>query len=110
MLHHISVHTFQAIRHFDTQVFCQSRPYHAVPDIDLMTQTHGLDPAVSINRVADAHHGIREVDEPCVRTGLLHVVRDLHDWTNVACRMGKTTGSTILGIWLANPVFERDLE
>jgi hypothetical protein len=75
-----------------------------------MAQPDGFDLCVTIDRVANADHGVGEVDEPCLGASLLHVMRDLQDGTDIARGVGKAAGSAVLGIRLAHAIFQRDLE
>ena len=75
-----------------------------------MTQTDSLDPAMTIDRIANANHRIGEVNEPRIRTSLLHIMRDLHDGTDVTRGVRKAAGSAIFGIGLADTILDGDLE
>ncbi len=105
----IGVCADSAFRDFDTQDVGQQVADHAVAFADLVAETNNLDIAVTRDGIADAHHGIAIVDEPGVRTGLLHRVRDFEDRSDIAQGMGETAGTAVLGIGLAHTVFKREL-
>ena len=57
----------------------------------LVAQADHLNVAVASDGIADADHGIGEVDEPSAGAGQLHLSHNFHDRTDIAGRMGKTT-------------------
>ena len=92
------------------QVVGQRLAHHGVAGVDLVAEAHNLDAAVAGHRVADAHHGVGEVDQPGVGTEALHVMRDLHDRADVAGGVGESPWPAVLRVGLAHAVLERDLE
>ncbi len=105
----VGVATDGAGRHVDAQHVGQHIAHHAVAGENLMAESHHPDLAVASDGVADAHHGIGEVDEPGVRAGLLHGVGDLQHRQHVADGVGKAAGTAVLCIGLAHAIFERQL-
>ncbi len=55
-----------------------------------------------MDQVADAVHGVREVDKPCIGALLFHVVDDLQNGVHVARGMSKAARSAVFGVRLAN--------
>jgi hypothetical protein len=104
------MHACDALRHLDAEVVCQRNPHCHIPLKDLMTQPYGLDPAVTIDRIANADHRVGEVDEPGVGAGLFHIARDLHDGPNVARGMCEAARPAVLRIGLTHTIFDGDLK
>src|ERR1051325_4662552 len=100
------VHPGELCGYLNTKIFCKRNTHHAIACIDLMTETHRLDLAMAVDRVANADHWIGKVDKPCLRTEGLHVAHNFHDWSNIACCMCKSAGSTVFGIRLTHSIFD----
>jgi len=71
-----------------------------------VTQPDSLDFAVTVDRLADADHRVCKIDEPGLRTGLLHIMSDPHHRADVTGCVGETARAAILGVWLPDAVFE----
>src|SRR5215207_3174052 len=110
MLIDSGMHAGKSFGHVDPKILCQRHTYHAITGIDLMTQANRLDRAVAIDRVANADHRIGEINEPCIGTSLLHMMRNMHDGTDVAGSMGEATRSAVFGIRLPHTIFDWDLK
>ncbi len=110
MLHDIGVHAFQPVRDFNAKVICERNSHHAIASIDLMAQANGFYFAVAIDKIADTHHRVGEIDEPCIGTFLLHIADDFEHRFDVSCSMGKAAGSAVFGIGLAHTIFEGNLK
>jgi hypothetical protein len=108
VLQHVGVHALDALGHFKAKVIRQHHAGKAVADEDLVAQADGLDLAVAVDGIADAHHGVGEVDEPGIRAELLHVMCDLHDRPNIAGGMREAARPAVLGIGLVDAILERD--
>ena len=74
-----------------------------------MTQPDHFYFAVTINCVADPHHWIGEINEPCIGTSLLHVAEDFHQRHDVARRVDESAGTAILGVRLMYAIFQGDI-
>ena len=96
ILIHGSVHASQSIWNFDAKIFRKGNTHHAITCVDLVTQTHHFDIAMTIDRVTNADHWICKIDKPRVRASLFHIVRDLHDGTDIARRVREAAGPAIL--------------
>src|SRR5258706_5192725 len=104
------MHAGETLGYIDAKIFCERHAYHGVACKNLMTQANGFDLAMPINRITNADHGIREVDEPCLRASLFHIMRDLHNRTNIARGVGKAAGSAVFSIRLTYAVLDGNLK
>ena len=99
----------KALGDLDAQVLGQDQAHHGITGVDLVTQAHHLDGAIASDGVADARHGIGEIDQPGIGASQFHVTHDFHHRADVAGGVRKTARPAVLGVRLAHAILERYL-